>query len=492
MMMMMMGGNNQFTAQNEGGEFLGSNEMNSGGVGGGREGEIPLKKGPWTAIEDAVLVEYVRSHGEGSWNAVQKNTGLARCGKSCRLRWVNHLRPNLKKGSFSPEEEKIIIELHAKMGNKWARMATQLPGRTDNEIKNYWNTRVKRRQRQGLPLYPPDVQPFYSQHQHRQRHSHPPSPIPSPPPTTAPNSCFSFQTPVVSPHTSNPMPLHPLHIPHTPPPQNFLYNPHSALTTPPPSLQSPNSASTAPPLPSPSASTPHHISPLHSPHNPPPFPTLPLINYPNTTTDDDFFHSNKRFKHDGLQSNNYNNNHLDATSSSFTLPFSPMQHYSNRMTLDLPSSSRTTFNHHPHPDSGDFYLLKMDLRSNQINDDGLLENMLQEAQALAANGNGDNNEIPKEMVNAAQNEEDYSRLINIDGPSSFGMAIPEWCNDNGESSERQPSAIIDNENHLALDMHHIASLYPADISPNHAARSSSVRSWDNFPALEQSRFLVKI
>ncbi|MBA0654504.1 hypothetical protein Goklo_021497, partial [Gossypium klotzschianum] len=257
------------------------------------------------------------------------------------------------------------------------------------------------------------------------------------------------------------------------------YNPHSALTTPPPPLQSPNSASTPPPLPSPSASTPHHISPLHSPHNPPSFPTLPLINYPNTTTDDDFFHSNKRFKHDGLQSNNYNNNHLDATSSSFTLPFSPMQHYSNRMTLDLPSSSRRTFNHHPHQDSGDFYPLKMDLRSNQINDDGLLENMLQEAQALAANGNGGNNEIPKEMMYAAQNEEDYSRLINIDCPSSFGMAIPEWC-------------IIDNENHLALDMHHIASLYPADISPNHAARSSSVRSWDNFQALEQSRFLVKI
>ncbi|KAA3472546.1 myb-like protein A [Gossypium australe] len=134
----------------------------------------------------------------------------------------------------------------------------------------------------------------------------------------------------------------------------------------------------------------------------------------------------------------------------------------------------------------------MDLRLNQINDDGLLENMLQEAQALAANGNGGNNEIPKEMMNAAQNEEDYSRLINIDGPSSFGMAIPKWCNDNGESSERPPSAIIDNENHLALDMHQIASLYPADISPNQAARSSSVRSWDNFPALEQSRFLVKI
>ncbi|KAI4307999.1 hypothetical protein L6164_031119 [Bauhinia variegata] len=112
-----------------------------------------LKKGPWTAVEDTILVEYVRMTGEGNWNAVQKNTGLARCGKSCRLRWANHLRPNLKKGAFSPEEEKLIIELHAQLGNKWAKMATLIPGRTDNEIKNYWNTRIKRRRRQGLPLY---------------------------------------------------------------------------------------------------------------------------------------------------------------------------------------------------------------------------------------------------------------------------------------------------------------------------------------------------
>ncbi|CAH8264485.1 unnamed protein product [Arabidopsis lyrata] len=117
-----------------------------------------LKKGPWTTTEDAILTEYVRKHGEGNWNAVQKNSGLLRCGKSCRLRWANHLRPNLKKGSFTPDEEKIIIELHAKLGNKWARMASQLPGRTDNEIKNYWNTRMKRRQRAGLPLYPHEIQ----------------------------------------------------------------------------------------------------------------------------------------------------------------------------------------------------------------------------------------------------------------------------------------------------------------------------------------------
>lgn len=85
-----------------------------------------LKKGPWTSAEDAILVEYVEKHGEGNWNAVQKHSGLFRCGKSCRLRWANHLRPDLKKGSFTPDEERRIIELHAKMGNKWARMAAEV------------------------------------------------------------------------------------------------------------------------------------------------------------------------------------------------------------------------------------------------------------------------------------------------------------------------------------------------------------------------------
>ncbi|KAM0928748.1 hypothetical protein ACQ4PT_001965 [Festuca glaucescens] len=127
---------------------------------GQREEATPvvLKKGPWTTAEDALLVNHVRQHGEGNWNAVQRLTGLLRCGKSCRLRWTNHLRPNLKKGSFSPDEELLISQLHAQLGNKWARMASHLPGRTDNEIKNYWNTRTKRRQRAGLPVYPPEVQ----------------------------------------------------------------------------------------------------------------------------------------------------------------------------------------------------------------------------------------------------------------------------------------------------------------------------------------------
>ncbi|KAJ9179503.1 hypothetical protein P3X46_011285 [Hevea brasiliensis] len=128
-----------------------------GSSGGSANGGVVLKKGPWTSAEDGILIEYVKKHGEGNWNAVQKHSGLSRCGKSCRLRWANHLRPNLKKGAFTQEEEQLIIELHAKMGNKWARMAAHLPGRTDNEIKNYWNTRIKRHQRAGLPLYPPEV-----------------------------------------------------------------------------------------------------------------------------------------------------------------------------------------------------------------------------------------------------------------------------------------------------------------------------------------------
>ncbi|CAN1249678.1 Transcription factor MYB65 [Linum perenne] len=122
------------------------------------EGSGALKKGPWTSAEDAILVDYVTKHGEGNWNAVQKHSGLSRCGKSCRLRWANHLRPDLRKGAFTADEERLIIELHAKMGNKWARMAAeQMPGRTDNEIKNYWNTRIKRLQRAGLPIYPPEI-----------------------------------------------------------------------------------------------------------------------------------------------------------------------------------------------------------------------------------------------------------------------------------------------------------------------------------------------
>ncbi|CAI9784042.1 unnamed protein product [Fraxinus pennsylvanica] len=70
--------------------------------------------------------------------------GLLRCGKSCRLRWINYLRPDVKRGNFTPEEEETIIKLHNSFGNKWSKIASHLPGRTDNEINNVWNTHLKK------------------------------------------------------------------------------------------------------------------------------------------------------------------------------------------------------------------------------------------------------------------------------------------------------------------------------------------------------------
>ncbi|KAI4355035.1 hypothetical protein L6164_003853 [Bauhinia variegata] len=105
-----------------------------------------LKKGPWTAEEDEILVNFIKKNGgHGSWRSLPKLAGLLRCGKSCRLRWTNYLRPDIKRGPFTSEEEKLVIQLHAILGNRWAGIAAQLPGRTDNEIKNLWNTHLKKR-----------------------------------------------------------------------------------------------------------------------------------------------------------------------------------------------------------------------------------------------------------------------------------------------------------------------------------------------------------
>ncbi|KAK6778193.1 hypothetical protein RDI58_024911 [Solanum bulbocastanum] len=102
-------------------------------------------KGAWTKEEDERLISYIRAHGEGCWRSLPKAAGLLRCGKSCRLRWINYLRPDLKRGNFTEEEDELIIKLHSLLGNKWSLIAGRLPGRTDNEIKNYWNTHIRRK-----------------------------------------------------------------------------------------------------------------------------------------------------------------------------------------------------------------------------------------------------------------------------------------------------------------------------------------------------------
>ncbi|CAM0883845.1 unnamed protein product [Alopecurus aequalis] len=102
-------------------------------------------KGAWTKEEDQRLIGYIKAHGEGCWRSLPKAAGLLRCGKSCRLRWMNYLRPDLKRGNFTDDDDELIIKLHALLGNKWSLIAGQLPGRTDNEIKNYWNTHIKRK-----------------------------------------------------------------------------------------------------------------------------------------------------------------------------------------------------------------------------------------------------------------------------------------------------------------------------------------------------------
>ncbi|XP_010492364.1 PREDICTED: myb-related protein Hv1-like isoform X2 [Camelina sativa] len=107
--------------------------------------KLGLKKGPWTPEEDQKLLAYIEEHGHGSWRSLPEKAGLHRCGKSCRLRWTNYLRPDIKRGKFNLQEEQTIIQLHALLGNRWSAIATHLPKRTDNEIKNYWNTHLKKR-----------------------------------------------------------------------------------------------------------------------------------------------------------------------------------------------------------------------------------------------------------------------------------------------------------------------------------------------------------
>ncbi|CAN4098138.1 unnamed protein product [Withania somnifera] len=107
--------------------------------------KLGLKRGPWSKEEDDLLINYINKNGHPNWRALPKLAGLLRCGKSCRLRWTNYLRPDIKRGNFTSEEEDTIIRLHEVLGNRWSAIASKLPGRTDNEIKNIWHTRLKKK-----------------------------------------------------------------------------------------------------------------------------------------------------------------------------------------------------------------------------------------------------------------------------------------------------------------------------------------------------------
>ncbi|KAK1287868.1 Transcription repressor MYB5 [Acorus calamus] len=141
--------------------------------------KVGMKRGPWTAEEDEILAAYVRREGEGRWRTLPKKAGLSRCGKSCRLRWMNYLRPDVKRGHIAPDEEDLILRLHRLLGNRWSLIAGRIPGRTDNEIKNYWNTHLSKKlishgidPRTHKPLHPPP----------------PPQPSNNPNPNPNPNS----------------------------------------------------------------------------------------------------------------------------------------------------------------------------------------------------------------------------------------------------------------------------------------------------------------
>ncbi|EOY10575.1 hypothetical protein QUC31_009916 [Theobroma cacao] len=107
--------------------------------------KVGIKRGPWTPEEDELLANYIKREGEGRWRTLPKRAGLLRCGKSCRLRWMNYLRPSVKRGRIAPDEEDLILRLHRLLGNRWSLIAGRIPGRTDNEIKNYWNTHLSKK-----------------------------------------------------------------------------------------------------------------------------------------------------------------------------------------------------------------------------------------------------------------------------------------------------------------------------------------------------------
>ncbi|XP_030941926.1 transcription factor MYB114-like [Quercus lobata] len=106
------------------------------------EGSFGVRKGASTGEEDIRLKQCIEKYGEGKWHLVPVSAGLNRCRKSCRLRWLNYLKPSIKRGNFAADKVDLMLRLHKLLGNRWSLIAGRLPGRTANDVKNYWNTHL--------------------------------------------------------------------------------------------------------------------------------------------------------------------------------------------------------------------------------------------------------------------------------------------------------------------------------------------------------------
>ncbi|XP_058754710.1 transcription factor MYB1-like [Vicia villosa] len=104
-----------------------------------------VRKGAWTYEEDKLLKACIDKYGEGKWHLVPQRAGLNRCRKSCRLRWLNYLNPTINRENFSEDEVDMILRLHKLLGNRWTLIAARLPGRTSNDVKNYWHTHLRKK-----------------------------------------------------------------------------------------------------------------------------------------------------------------------------------------------------------------------------------------------------------------------------------------------------------------------------------------------------------